>query len=189
MIALNKSTALILVDVQKGFDAPFWGGRDTPEAEQNIAKILKTFRHNKSPVYHVQHLSKNPNSLLRPGQSGVDFIEIAQPLMGERIFQKQVNSAFIGTQLEEVLRKDEIHSLVIAGIAVDHCVSTTTRMAANLGFEVFVVSDATIAHERKGYDGSIYSAELVHAVTLASLHGEFATVLNTATLVDQNLKK
>jgi len=99
-----------------------------------------------------------------------------KPLFGERLFQKHVNSAFIGTNLEDVLRRDEIETLVILGIVVDHCVSTTARMAANLGFKVIVAADATIAHERKSYDGRRFDAELVHAVSLASLHGEFATV-------------
>jgi nicotinamidase-related amidase len=146
--------------------------------------LLKIFRQKSRPIYHVQHLSKNPISLLRPGQDGADFMDAAKPILGERIFQKHVNSSFIGTQLEQILRQDNILSLVIVGISVDHCVSTTARMAANLDFEVFVISDATIAHERKGFDGCVYKAELVHAVTLASLHGEFATVLTTTELIN-----
>ena len=181
---LNKKTALLLIDAQEGFNAPLWGNRDTPKAEENIAALLKKFRQSGRPVYHVQHLSRNPKSPLAPGQPGVNFMAAAMPSFGERIFQKHVNSAFIGTNLEDILRQDGIQALVIGGIAVDHCVSTTTRMAANLGFEVFVAADATIAHDRNGYDGTTYPAELVHAITLASLHGEFATVLTTNTLLD-----
>ncbi|MBC7458508.1 MAG: cysteine hydrolase [Bdellovibrionaceae bacterium] len=175
---------MLLVDVQNGFNSPSWGERDTPEAELNISMLLKIFRQKNRHIYHVQHLSKNPTSPLRPAQSGVDFMDTVKPIFGERIFQKHVNSSFIGTQLEEVLRQEDIQSLVVVGISVDHCVSTTVRMAANLGFEVFVISDATIAHERKGFDGTLYKAELVHAITLASLHGEFATVLTTTDLID-----
>jgi hypothetical protein len=53
-----------------------------------------------------------------------------------------------------------------------------------LGFEVFVAADATIAYDRKGFDGVLYPAAQVHGITLASLHGEFATVLSTAELLD-----
>ena len=175
-----EKTALLLIDIQVGFNHAKWGNRDTPAAEANITRLIEHFRKKQQPVFHVQHLSKNPSSPLYPGQPGVEFMAIAKPALGERIFQKHVNSAFIGTQLEQILRSEGITQLVIAGIAVDHCVSTTTRMAANLGFEAFVVSDATIAHDRTGADGKLYPAALVHAITLASIHGEFATVVTTA---------
>jgi nicotinamidase-related amidase len=184
MANTNKNTALLVIDYQEGFHDPKWGARNLPQAEENASRVLRHFRQNSFPVYHVRHLSRNPNSPLRPGQPGVDFIEGVKPAPGERIFQKHVNSAFIGTNLEAVLRQNEIETLVIFGIAVDHCVSTTTRMAANLGFHVFVVADATIAHERKGYDGRTFDPDLVHAISLASLHGEFATVETTETILD-----
>jgi nicotinamidase-related amidase len=184
MSQFDDKTALLLIDIQEGFNDPLWGKRAQPRAEENVANLLKAFRAKKRPVIHVQHLSRNPRSPLAPGQPGVEFMAVARPELGERIFQKHVNSAFIGTNLEDVLKKQGVRQLVIAGIAVDHCVSTTTRMAANLGFEVFVAADATVAHDRQGYDGAHYASEQVHAMTLASLHGEFATVLTTAALLD-----
>ncbi|OYV49026.1 MAG: cysteine hydrolase, partial [Burkholderiales bacterium 21-58-4] len=98
--------------------------------------------------------------------AGVEIMEPLKPILGERIFQKHVNSGFIGTGLESVLRQEGIEALVICGIAVEHCVSTTSRMAANLGFDVIIAADATIAFERKGYDGRSFDPDLVHAVNL-----------------------
>lgn len=180
---MSKNTALILIDIQNGFLDPYWGKRNNPQAEENIAKLLATFRSKNRPIFHIQHLSRLSHSPLSPNKAGVAFMECAQPKLGERIFQKQVNSAFIGTQLETILRNIKIDSLIMAGISTDHCVSTSVRMAANLGFETYVVADATIAFERTGFDGTTYSADVVHAIALASLHKEFATVMNTAAIL------
>ena len=175
-MTLSSNTALLLVDVQQGLDDPRWGARNNPDAEQRIADLLAVWRARGQPVIHVQHSSLVPKSPLREGEPGHAFKVQAQPIGGEPVFRKHVNSAFIGTDLEAHLRAHGIESLVIVGITTDHCVSTTARMAANLGFDVTVVDDATTTFERRGPDGALYSADLVHRVELASLNGEFATV-------------
>lgn len=182
---MQNGTTLLLINIQKGFSYPLWEKRNNPQAEQNMTKLLALFRSRSQPIFHVQHLSRNSSSPLNPQHSGVQFMEFSKPMPNEPIFQKQVNSAFIGTNLEKELRQADISKLVIVGISTDHCVSTTARMAANLGFETFIVADATIAFERVGFDGTLYSAETVHALALASLHGEFATVLNTTDLISR----
>ena len=102
-----------------------------------------------------------------------------QPLGDEPVITKQVNSAFIGTDLERRLHDQGITQVVIVGLTTIHCVSTTARMAGNLGFETVVISDATAAFDRTGTDGQQFPAQLVHDVALAELHGEFATVIDT----------
>jgi nicotinamidase-related amidase len=172
----SPSSALLLIDVQQGFADPRWGARNNPDAEQRIAALLAAWRRAGWPVLHVQHMSQEPGSPLRPEAPGNAFRPEAAPLAGEPLFQKTVNSAFIGTTLEEHLRREGIGALVIAGLTTDHCVSTTARMAGNLGFEVVIVEDATATFERTGPDGVRYSAEQMHRLALASLHGEFGRV-------------
>ncbi|MEH7266429.1 isochorismatase family protein, partial [Priestia megaterium] len=104
----------------------------------------------------------------------------------EPIFKKKVNSAFIGTGLEKHLKENQTEKVVIVGLTTPHCVSTTTRMSGTLGFETYLVSDATAAFAIKGADNTYYSAEQIHNVSLATLDNEFATVLTTKELI-QNL--
>jgi len=183
MSPLAHDAALIVIDVQKGFDDPKWGKRNNPQAEANIAKLLEAWRHSGRPVIHIQHCSKEPGSPLWSDSPGNAIKEIAEPIQGEPIIQKSVNSAFIGTDLESRLRKQRITGLVIVGLTTDHCVSTTARMAGNLGFTTFVVSDATATFDRSGPNGKKHKAADVHEVSLASLHQEFATVIDTQGLI------
>ncbi|MEO6259556.1 MAG: cysteine hydrolase family protein [Thermoanaerobaculia bacterium] len=185
-MSLSSGAALLLIDVQQGLDEPRWGERNNPDAEQRIADLLAAWRATGQPVIHVQHLSLDPQSPLRAGMPGNAFKVEALPMAGEPIFQKHVNSAFIGTDLEAHLRDKGIEELVIAGITTDHCVSSTTRMAGNLGFKVTVVEDATATFERRGPDGIHYSADLMHRAALASLHGEFATVRSTREVISSS---
>ncbi|HEU4962760.1 MAG TPA: cysteine hydrolase family protein [Bacilli bacterium] len=176
-----NNAALLIIDVQQGFDqVAYWGGnRNNPEAEENIARLLKAWRESRRPVYFAQHCSVNPASPLYPGQPGHEIKEIVQPLPGEPVVQKSVNSMFIGTTLDEQLRAAGIDTLVVTGLITDHCVSTTTRMAGNLGYTTYLVSDGCATFDKTSVDGTVYPAELVHQVNLTSLHEEFATVLTT----------
>lgn len=178
---INEPVALILIDIQKGFDTiEYWGEeRNNLNAEENAAEILNLFRENNFPVYHIQHCSLNPKSLLHQSNAGNEFKELVKPIEGEIVIKKNVNSAFIGTNLKEQLDNASIKTLVILGLTTDHCVSTTTRMAGNFGYNTFVVSDATATFNKKGAEGQNFSAQLIHETALASLNEEFATIITT----------
>lgn len=179
MTTLTDNTALIIIDVQEGLDHPKLGKRNNPGAEQNMARLLADWRKNKRPIFHIQHMSTEPESTLRPELPGNAIKQIVAPQGDEPVIQKSVNNAFVGTNLEERLRSANIQSLVIIGLTTNHCVSTTVRMAGDLGFDATIVRDATAAHPVKGNDGVHYTGETIHATALASLQDEFATVLNT----------
>lgn len=174
-----KKIALLSIDVQIGFDDSSWGTRNNPNAESNIELLIAEFRKKSLPVIHIQHCSAEENSVLSSDHPGNAYKAEGMPLAGEKQFQKSVNSAFIGTNLEEYLHHNNINSLIIVGLTTDHCVSTSTRMAGNLGFDVTLVSDATATFNRKGHDGTEYSADDIHAIHLSSLNGEFCEVKST----------
>jgi len=180
-------TALLLIDIQQGLqELDFYGGeRNNPEAEANCGKILRAFRAKGLPIFHVQHCSINPESPLHPSKAGNNFHPLVQPLRDEPIFKKSVNSAFIGTDLESQLKAQNISDLVVVGLTTEHCVSTSTRMASNLGFRTTVISDATAAFNKIGIDGEKYNADLTHKMALANLKDEFASIQNTRTLLQE----
>ncbi|MDX6188276.1 cysteine hydrolase family protein [Flavobacterium sp. Fl-318] len=177
-----NNLALILIDIQKGFDdIAYWGGdRNNVTAEQKAGELLGIWRAKNLPIFHVQHCSSNPNSILNETSPGNEFQDVVKPLEGETVIKKNVNSAFIGTNLKELLDTAKIENLVIVGLTTDHCVSTTTRMAGNFGYSVYLVSDATATFNKKGINGEDFSAEIIHQTALASLNEEFAQVVTSA---------
>ena len=167
---------LIVIDVQRALDDPSHGERNNPQAERNIARAIEAWREGGAPVLHVRHES---DGLFAPGSTTAEVKPEAVPRDGEPVLTKSANSAFVGTDLEERLRADGVRAVAIVGLTTDHCVSATTRMASDLGFETWVLADATAAHERCTFDGELIPAETIHRAALASLHGEFAEVLET----------
>lgn len=180
------NAALIVIDVQQGFFDPRWGERNNPHAEDQVAALLAAWRRTGRPLFHVQHGSRSPQGAFFPGTPGHAFKPQAQPLGGESVIHKDVNSAFIGTDLQARLAAAGVDTVVLCGLTTDHCVSTTARMAANFGLHTIVVEDACATHERTGPDGAHFSAALMHATALASLSGEFAHVMRTNDVVHAN---
>jgi nicotinamidase-related amidase len=173
------NAALLIIDVQQGFDDSIWGRRNNPLAEANIVRLLEAWRDQQWPIIHVQHQSRFAGSPLHPTNPGYALKAQVHPLPGETLITKQVNSAFIGTSLETLLRQQQITTLVVTGLTTNHCVETTVRMAGNLGFLTYLVSDATATFDRMGPDGRLHRAEDIHTISLTSIHGEFAQVMTT----------
>jgi nicotinamidase-related amidase len=180
---LPATAALVVIDLQKAIDAPYWGPRNNPEAERNVAALLERWRATGRPIYHIKHDSTEPASAYRPGHPGNDFKDEARPLAGEAVIAKRVNSAFIGTDFEARLRHAGHGPLVVTGVLSHNSVEATVRMGGNLGFEILVVSDATFAVDKRTLDGRLFKAEDVHALSLAHMHGEYATAIDTASVL------
>lgn len=176
---------LIIIDMQKGMANTPADSRNNPQAEDNIVQLLQAWRAANAPVVHVRHISRSPNSAFAPGQSGVEFQQALQPLRHEHVVEKNVPDAFINTALERWLRMREVNRIVLVGVSINISVECSARTAGNLGFDTVVVSDATFAFAMRDYAGRMRSADEVHAMSLANLSGEYATIMNTrAVLAD-----
>lgn len=178
---IPRDTVLLVVDVQQAIDDPRWGPRNNPQAEANIAALLEGWRVADFPVVHVRHDSVEPRSPYRPGQPGHAFKPEAAPRDGERVVPKQTNSAFVGTDLEDVLAEIGCTTLVACGVLTSNSLEATVRHAGNLGFRVFVPQDACWAVDKRDLTGRLWPAADVHALSLAHLDGDYAKVVDTET--------
>lgn len=180
----GDDSALILVDVQVGIDdIAHWGGpqgrRNNPEAEANCARLLAAGRAWGMSVVFTMQDSLEQASPLKVALPTGRLKEGFEPLDGDAVIVKQVNGAFFGTDLEIRLRRAGVQRLVVGGFFTNMCVETTVRTAGNLGFDVYLAHDACATTNRRGLDGVDHDAELVHALSVASMHGEFCTALAT----------
>ncbi|MFI1466019.1 cysteine hydrolase family protein [Streptomyces wuyuanensis] len=188
---IAENAALVVVDVQKGFEEEeFWGRRNNPGADQNIASLIDAWQASGRPVVFVRHNSSKPGSPLRAGHSGNELKDYVEQRRGkgdgpELLVTKTVNSAFYGTpDLGAWFESHGVRQFVVAGIQTNMCAETTARMGGNLGYEVLFALDATYTFDLAGPFGWSLGADELARATAVSLHGGgFATVVTTDDLV------
>ena len=174
---MNK--ALLLVDIQNDY---FPGGAmdlaGSPEAGARAGELLRVFRQKSLPIIHIQHISARQGAtFFLPGTKGVQIHESVAPIEGETVFRKNFPNSFRETPLLEYLHHHQIMQIVIVGMMTHMCIDTTTRAAADLGFQCTLVHDAC-ATRSLSFGGATVSAEQVQTAFLASLNGAFAKVLS-----------
>jgi len=178
-ISLPKATVLLIIDMQQAFDNPAWPARWNAHVDANGLAVLAAARAAGLTVIHVRHDSVEPGSSLAPDAPGNAFRPGFEPRSGEAVVSKSVNAAFIGTDLDLRLRRLGAEAVLIFGITTDQCVSTSTRVGANLGWRMILVEDACDCFALPDRDGSLIPAETVHRVHVATLGAEFAEVVTT----------
>lgn len=181
---LAANAALLLIDMQNGINRPTLGRRNNPDAENNIERLLQAWRSTRRPIVHVRHISRSPESIFWPGQSGVEFQSRFAPLAHEHVVEKNVPDAFAATGLERWLRVRDIGQLVIAGVITNNSVEATVRSAGNLGFAAIVAPDAAFTFDLRDLSGRLWPAEDVHALSLANMAMDYAAVRSTEEIVN-----
>jgi nicotinamidase-related amidase len=176
--------ALVVVDAQRGFDdAGFWGPRNNPACDDNIAALVAEWSGRGRPLVYVRHDSEEPGSPLHPASPGnalKDYLG-AEP---DLLVTKSVNSSFHGSpDLHAWLGGRNLEGIVVCGITTNHCCETTARVGGNLGHRVLFAIDATHTFDRTGPDGTVVPADELARVTATNLHGEFAEVVRTDDLL------
>lgn len=170
---IQPTAALLVIDVQNGFDNPAWGKRNNPDAEANIGRLVAAWTASGRPIVRVRHLSVRPGSPLGAGDSFKPVVAALDPALE---ITKSVHSAFLGTpDLRAWLDAAGIRQVVITGIQTNRCCETTARMAGDLGYDVLFALDATHT-----FDEDDFTADQVAAVTAVNLDGHFARVVSTA---------
>jgi nicotinamidase-related amidase len=174
---------LLPIDMQRGFDSDQWPRRWNAQSDANGLALLKKWRDAGRPIIHVRHDSVIPGSTLNPDHPGNRLRPGFEPLDGEQLVSKSVNSAFIGTDLDLRLRRLGARHVVAFGISTDMCVSTTVRTGSNMGWDMLLVADACDCFDLPDGKGGTIAAEAIQAAHVATLGFEFCRVVSTNDLV------
>lgn len=178
-------TALLMIDIQNDY---FPGGKfelaNPIPALETAERLLRRFRVEKRPIFHVQHISKMGAAFFLPETEGVKIHPRLAPLAGEKVIVKHVPNSFFETELLAELQKAAITDLVACGMMTQMCVDTTVRAARDFGLSVTLIADACAAREMT-WAGRTVPAETVQAVYFASLSGSFAQIATGAEYLER----
>lgn len=170
---------LILVDIQNDY---FTGGAmqlvGMEAAAGKAGCLLELFRDRSEPVFHVRHLSKRAGAtFFIPDTPGAEIHPAVEPLPAEPVITKYFPNGFRGTNLHDLLNKEDVGHLVICGAMSHMCIDATTRAAFDLGFKCTVVEDAC-ATRNLAFKGESVPAWAVHGAFMAALQGIYAEVVS-----------
>lgn len=169
--------ALLIVDIQNDY---FPGGamelEGSTQAGMRAGLLLRAFREKSKPVIHIQHIAaRNGATFFLPGTTGAEIHHSVAPEKDELVLQKSFPNSFRDTTLLEELRQRDITQLVIAGMMTQMCIDSTTRAAADLGFNCLLAHDACATRSLVFADTTVPAAQ-VQTAFLAALNGLFASV-------------
>ena len=176
--------ALLLVDIQNDY---FAGGAmplvGMEAAAGKASSLLQFFRDRSEPVFHVRHLSKRAGAaVFIPGTPGAEIHPAVEPLPSEPVITKYFPNSFRGTNLEGLLRKEDVGRIVVCGAMSHMCIDATARAAVDLGFACTIVEDAC-ATRNLAFKGESVPAWAVHGAFMAALQGICAEVVSTGDLM------
>jgi nicotinamidase-related amidase len=170
-----NNTALLVIDIQDSFkiDPARWATRNNPQFEANVTELLGTFREAEAPIVFVLHNDSDPG--FRVGDPEVRLMDFLDRRESEPLIVKNTRNAFTSTDLQQRLDALGIRKVVVTGISTEQCCETTTRVAADLGYDVDFVTEATAT-----FPIGTLSTEAIVERTEAVLSGRFARVVTVA---------
>ncbi|HEX3789233.1 MAG TPA: isochorismatase family protein [Pseudonocardiaceae bacterium] len=176
--------ALIVIDVQESFrQDPSWAESSNPDIVGQVNLLVDQARAENDLVVWVLHSAPGTGTAFDPATGHVRLMDGLQPRDGEPILTKTAHNAFTTTNLQQTLTIRGIRELLVSGIRTEQCCETTTRVGADLGFELTFVTDATattpLPHRKSG--AVLGTKELVERTEYA-LAGRFATIATVAEL-------
>ncbi len=179
----NRRSALLVIDAQESFRiSPRWERRNNPAFERNVAALVAAHRAARVPVAYFLHTDDDPG--FRQTDPQFRVMQGLEPRLDEPVFVKRTRNCFTSTPLLPWLLERGVGRVVICGIQTEQCCETTARIAADLGFAVDFVTEATLTFPIPNLDrpGEELGTEAIRERTEYALRGRFARIATAATV-------
>ena len=181
-----QQSALLVIDAQQSFTVrPRWARRANHAFEANVSALIDAYRAARLPIFYFLHTDGDAEFALdSPHLRLMDFLS---PRPGEPVMLKDTRNCFTSTTLQAKLLALGVRRLAITGIQLEQCCETTARVAADLGYAVDFVVDATNTFPIPNADvpGVELGVDAVIERTIYALRRRFARIVSTATLVEE----
>jgi nicotinamidase-related amidase len=126
---------------------------------QRAAEVIKNARSKGGPVIHVRHESPEGEPFFVAGSPGAEIIPAVAPDEGEQVVVKNYPNAFRDTDLKARLEAEGVNDVIIVGAMTHMCIDATARAAADQGYNVTIVEDATATRDAE-FNGMTVRADL-----------------------------
>ena len=186
-VPLSQS-ALLVVDAQDSFKiGPRWERRSNPAFEKNVTALVEAYRAAHLPIVFFLHTDKD-EGFARDSRS-FKLMDFLKPRADEPVMVKNTRNCFTSTTLQPYLIEKGVRRVAIAGIQTEQCCETTARVAADLGYAVDFVTEATMTFPIPNWDkpGEELGVEAIREGTEYALRHRFAR-LTTVNQLTKELK-
>ncbi|HMK92598.1 MAG TPA: isochorismatase family cysteine hydrolase [Thermoleophilia bacterium] len=196
----HKQVALLVIDVQREYfdpDGPAYV-EHARDIVANVNRLVDAFRAEDLPLVFVRHAhppdgsdagrmgdfsAPDEEDSFVEGTPRVEFIPELHVEPGDVVVTKRRYSAFLGTDLEAVLRTARVRAVVICGLMTSFCCETTARDAHGRDYEVLFAADAVEGPDLEDAEGRPVPHDQVLAGTVTALRAGFAEVVSTEELL------
>ena len=181
-----SQSALLVIDAQDSFKTgPRWERRSNPDFDKNLSALVEAYRSARLPVVFFLHTdSDGAFAKESPHFKLMDFLK---PRPGEPLMVKTTRNCFTSTSLQPYLLEKGVRRVSITGIQMEQCCETTARIAADLGYAVDFITEATMTFPIPNWDkpGEELGVEAIRERTEYALRRRFARITTVNQLVKE----
>ncbi|MGL5446512.1 MAG: cysteine hydrolase family protein, partial [Rhabdaerophilum sp.] len=175
-------SVLVIIDAQNEYLEGPLALTGVGLAVEKCAEVLAAYRKAGAPVIHIAHKGRPGGAFDRDAARG-QIVDALKPLFAETVIEKPLPNSFAKTTLAEAVAATGLAKLVMIGFMTHMCVSSTARVALDLGFSTTILSDACATRDLPDGAGGVVSADALHRAELAALSDRFAGIFSTATFL------